>query len=170
LIIHEQQELENKKLPYYDKNIGNLVAQYLGFNLFLTLPNRNGENVRVYYNPGYENDHVEVEASDYCYFFSNNEKQIIDSEFDKDFSYIRRSDFKKYQFHIDFNTGWKNDAKIEIQHNFLTMIHRVSSKYKDGKFVELNTEDIKLCKDLNIKYSMDNVYNQDLINKLNEKY
>lgn len=45
LIIHEQQELENQKIQGYDKNLGNLVTQYLGFNMFLLLPNRNGEDV-----------------------------------------------------------------------------------------------------------------------------
>jgi len=188
LIIHQQQELENRKIPGYDNNLGNLISQYFGFNLFLSLPNRNGESTRIYYNPGYENDFVEIDFSDRQFYFLDNEILIIKKEFDKHSLYIRKSDFEKYQFHINVNMNQDDrvldKAKIDIQHNFLTSwspnnnknkdnyrnFGNICGKYKEGKFVELDSTDIKLCKDLDIKIHTNTEYNRTLIITLNDKY
>jgi len=122
LIIHEEQKLKDQQILGYDSNVENLIAQYLGFNLFLTLPNRNGENVKVYYNPGYAEDFIELKIKECYLYFLHDEVEVIRKEYNKNCVYIRKSDFEKYKFQIDFNTDSENSFKIEIRHNLVTSL------------------------------------------------
>jgi hypothetical protein len=163
-----------------DKNINNIIGQYLGFNICNSFINKNNEIVKLYHNPSFDDNYTQILKSDCDLYFDHAEIEkiniflpVVDLPRYIQYLYCKKSHLKKYEFQLAFNNNVNNDYRIEIRHNFL--VHssftnknkiyylKIYGIYKNEKFYYLNEEEINFCEKMGFQYK----YEDNLIEEFN---